>query len=233
MSYKTAEKKDIRLKIAFGALSGGGKTYSSLLLAKGLIGDIKKVAIAQTEAGRAQCYVDQMGPFGIKELSQPFTPESIVSAISEAEKAGFRVLILDSLTDEWIWCLEEIDRLAPMAKGNKFVCWAKVTPKHVAMYTAIKASKMHIIGTYKKKADVVLEKNEDGKMAPKKVGLKDIAREDTEYEWMLKFDLDRDNKAVVDKDNLGLFKGRTPFVITEETGKELRNWCLKGVKDVN
>ena len=66
----------------------------------------------------------------------------------------------------------------------------------------------------------------------KKVGVKEITREGFEYELTVNFNLDRDtHSAMASKDNTRLFDGRDPFVITEKTGEELREWVNSGAVD--
>ena len=49
-SFQKAERKKAKLRLALTAPSGGGKTYSALLLAKGLGG---KIAFIDPENGSA------------------------------------------------------------------------------------------------------------------------------------------------------------------------------------
>jgi hypothetical protein len=45
---------------------------------------------------------------------------------------------------------------------------------------------------------------------------------------MLQLDVDQEtNTATCSKDNTNLFQGKPAFKITEETGKLIRDWCLK------
>ena len=65
----------------------------------------------------------------------------------------------------------------------------------------------------------------------KKLGMKDIQRENWEYELTVSLSLDRDtHTAIASKDRTGLFEGKDPFVITEKTGKAILKWCETGVE---
>ena len=67
----------------------------------------------------------------------------------------------------------------------------------------------------------------------KKLGMKDIQRENWEYELTVSLLLDRDtHTAIASKDRTELFEGKDPFVITEATGKTIRKWCETGVEAV-
>lgn len=231
MEFKDAEKKDVRVKLAIAGPSGGGKTFGSLMIAKGLMnGDMSKVGVLQTESGRAQCYLDVVGPFKVLEVTPPFTMDKFISGIEAAEKAGLRCLIIDSISDEWAGLGGALDQHQDAADAvkNTFSAWKKITPRHEAVFNKILSSSIHIICTVKKKSDYVLEMNDKGKQVPKRVGVKDIQREGTEYRWMIQFDVDQEtNMATCAKDNTSLFQGKPAFKITEETGKLIRDWCLK------
>lgn len=65
----------------------------------------------------------------------------------------------------------------------------------------------------------------------KKIGMKDIQRENWEYELTVSLNLDRDtHTAIASKDRTELFEGKDPFVITEKTGKIIKKWCETGVE---
>lgn len=234
MEFKDASRKDIKLKIGVEGLSGAGKTWSSLAIAKGLqAGDMRSVAFAQTEAGRAQCYLDAYPGFKVLEIPPPYSPNRFIEVIEAAEKAGFRVLIIDSLSDEWAGQGGSLDMHAAASEvtKNSFTAWKKISPQHEALFNKILASPMHILCTFKKKSDYIMEeieKNGRKIQQPKKVGTAPIAREGTEYRFMLQLDIDLEtHMARAVKDNTGILDGKPAFKITEDTGKMLREWCLK------
>lgn len=229
MEFKDASRKDVRVKMALASGAGGGKTFGALEIMLGLFaGDLSKVGVLQTEAGRAQCYLKK-GPFKVLEMSPPFSPEKFIQGIEAAEAAGLKGLIIDSISDEWAGLGGALDMHQDVSEvtKNSFTAWKKVTPKHEAVFNKILSSPIHIICTVKKKIDYVMEPGTNGKVQPKRVGVKDIQREGSEYRWMIQFDLDQEtNLATVAKDNTGLFQGKPAFKITADTGKIIRDWCL-------
>lgn len=238
MEVKKASRKDVRIKMSLDGLAGSGKTFSALSIAKGLVaGDMERVVVLQTEPGRAQCYLDQFEGFSFLDLSPPFSPMRYVEAIECVEKLGAKVLIIDSLSDEWAGIGGALDMHndAVSVVKNSFAAWKNVTPAHEAVFNKIMASQLHIIATFKKKVEYVLEKVErNGReiQQPKKVGTASVAREGTDYKFMLQFDIDLEShKARAVKDNLGIFDGIEPFQITDETGKLIRDWCLGTKKE--
>jgi hypothetical protein len=228
MEFKTAERKDVKIKGVISGLSGAGKTLSALRIFKGFLSNIEDLGLIQTEAGRAQYYLDKIGKFKVLEMPPPFSPMKYIEAIEVAEKLGLKGLIIDSLSDEWAGLGGSLDMHAQASEvtRNSFTAWKSITPKHEALFNKLLSSPLHIWCTFKKKSDYVME-TKDGKTYPKKVGLADVAREGSEYRFMLQFDVDLEtHKAKAVKDNTGLFDGKEPFMITEETGKIIRDWCL-------
>jgi hypothetical protein len=51
---KSNKKKSEDAVLGLSAVAGGGKTYSAILIAKGLCGDLSKVAIIDTENGSSR-----------------------------------------------------------------------------------------------------------------------------------------------------------------------------------
>lgn len=222
MQLRPSERRQAKIKMALQGASGTGKTYSSLLLAKGLVGgDFSKVAIIDTENGSADLYA-HLGNYNVLSLSPPFTPENYIHAIETCEKAGMEVIILDSISHCWDELLDYHSKLA----GNSFTNWAKVTPRQKVFVDKILQSKAHIIATMRTKQDYVLNQK-DGKFIPEKVGLKSVQRDGLDYEFTLVFDIDIKHFAIASKDRTGLFMGKPDFIISEETGKKILDWCNK------
>lgn len=226
MGFKKATRKDAYIKIAISGVSGSGKTFSALQIAKGLGG---KTALLDTEYGRASLYSDFFD-FDVWDEQDPagFPPEYFVRVIKAAEEAGYQNLIIDSISHEWSGrggCLELVDAIAKArCKGNSYIAWGEVTPRHNKLVEAILSAKLNIVCTMRAKSEYVLNKDEKtGKTSPQKVGLGTVQRDGIEYEFTVMFELDRDSHiANAGKDNTFLFKD--PGIITEETGRKIAQW---------
>ena len=233
IEIRKAQRKQSKLRIGLSSPSGAGKTYSSLLLAKGLVGDWSKIGLIDSENGRGDIYSD-LGEYNIITLKPPFTPESYIEAVKAFENAGMEAIIIDSTTHEWEGeggCLQLNEKLA-MAKfkGNTWSAWSETTPRHQRFLDAITSSSSHIITTVRNKVETVM--TEDKRV--KKVGTKEVQREGFEYELTVNFNIDRDSHQVVaSKDNTRLFEGKDPFIITEATGKVLADWVATGAVDTD
>lgn len=226
MQLQKATRKKVKLRLGLSAVSGGGKTYSALLLAKGIVGDWDKIAVVDTENGSASLY-SHLGDFNTIELTAPYSPERYIEAIHACENAGMEVIIIDSITHEWDGkggCLEIIDKL-----GGKYQEWAKVTPRHQAFIDAILQSKCHVITTVRRKQDYEMTKDNSGKIKVEKAGLKEVTREGFEYELTVNFNIDTFHNCTASKDRTGLFMDKPAFTITEQTGQIIREWCESGV----
>ncbi|GAA4333283.1 AAA family ATPase [Flaviaesturariibacter amylovorans] len=226
MQLRKATRKQAKIRLGLSAVSGGGKTYSAILIAKGLTGgDLSRVAIIDTENGSADLYA-HMGDFNVLPLTAPFSPERYIDAIRACEKAGMEVIIVDSISQEWEGrggCLEIVESL-----GGKYQDWAKVTPRHQAFLEAILHSPAHLITTVRRKQDYEMIKEANGRVKVEKAGLKEVTREGFEYELTINLEMDTRHMATASKDRTGLFMGRPAFQPSEKTGELILQWCETG-----
>ena len=167
-----------------------------------------------------------LGNYNVLGLEKPFNPERFIESIEVCEKASMEVIIIDSISHEWEGAGGILNIHGNMT-GNSFTNGNKVTPRHNAFIQKMLQSKCHIIATIRSKQDYVLNEV-NSKMVPVKVGLKGVAREGTDYELTIVFDLDMKHNATASKDRTRLFQDKASWVITEATGKRILNWCKEG-----
>ena len=211
------------MKLSLQGPSGSGKTIGALKLAKGLAGSLDQVAVIDTENGSSHLYA-HMGDFSVFSMEAPYTPEMFMQAIDTAVHEGFKCIIIDSLSHEWFGTGGILDIHSSMV-GNSFANWSKLTPRHNALINTIVKAPVHIIATFRSKTDYVIQQV-NGKSVPEKVGLKAIAREDSEYEFTVAFELNRNYVANVTKDRTGMFVNQPELRITEAIGAQIASWCL-------
>ncbi len=227
MTFQKAVRKKAKLRLALTGPSGSGKTYSALWLAKGIGG---RIAVIDTEHGSASLYADILD-FDVLNLAAPFSPERYIEAITDAARAGYDVLIVDSISHEWNGkggILEIHDAVTRTNRGNSYTAWAEVTPRHNAFVEAILQSPLHVITTMRSKQDFVLT-DRNGRQVPQKVGLAPIQRDGFEYEMTVVLDIEQDKHlATASKDRTRLFFNSTPEPITEQTGRRLIEWLDAG-----
>src|SRR3970282_715987 len=220
MELKKSERSKAKIKMALQAPSGAGKSYSALLLAKGLTnGNLSKVAVIDTEAGSSNLYA-HLGSYNVLNLESPHSPERYMEAIDLCIKSGIEVIILDSISHCWDFLLDYHASLT----GNSFTNWNKITPRQKAFVNKILNSDVHIICTMRVKQDYVLSER-NGKMVPEKVGLKAIQRDEISYEFTIVFDIDYKHFASASKDRTNLSEGKPQFMINSNTGKKILDWC--------
>jgi len=226
MELKKAARQQVKLRLNISAPSGAGKTMSALLMAKGLVNDWSKIAVIDTENGSASLY-SHLGDFNVIDLQAPFTPEKYIQALNACVNAGMQAVIIDSSSHEWNCLLEENELLAQTSfRGNTWSAWSKTTPRHDKFVNAVLHLPAHVITCTRSKMETVMG---EGKKVHK-VGMKDVQREGWEYELTVSLNLDRDTHlATPSKDRTNLFEGKMPFLITEETGKLIKDWCEQGV----
>ena len=235
MGFKIQEAKRelIWTKLALMAPSGGGKTYSSLRIATGMLEELKKIGQAQngkilmgnTEHARGRYYANEF-KYDIVDLEAPYNPEMFVDFIEYAVSEGYPILILDSTSPEWEGkqgCLE-----LQQAAGGTYQAWAKITPRHDKFIAAIADSPIHIIATMRGKDQYEMEKS-DTKTTVKKLGVGAKQREGFEYEFTSTFLIDqKTSMATPQKDNTHIFEHEGDQLLTEKHGKKIVEWANSG-----
>lgn len=225
--FQKAQRAKAKAKIGISGPSGSGKTYSSLAIATGLG---KKIALIDTENGSASLYADKFD-FDVAELTAPYTPEKFISYMDIAEKSGYDVIIIDSLSHAWRGeggILEIHDRITE-SLHNSLAAWREVSPMHNRLIEKIIQSPAHVIATFRSRQEYVVIEDDSGKKMVKKVGMAPIFKDGVEYEFTIFFELTHDHLAVVSKDRTDLFANQPPFVPTQETGSIIRQWLESGL----
>jgi hypothetical protein len=232
MILRKAVRHQVKLKLNLSGPSGAGKTYSALLLAKGLVCDWGKIAVIDTENSSSALY-SNLGEFNILDLRAPFSPEAYIKSIDICVDAGIECIIIDSCSHEWHGsggCLEINEKIAQrIYKGNTWAAWNETTPRHEKFIHSIMNANVHVIACTRSKTESVQGENKK----VHKIGLKDQQRDGWEYEYSVSLHIDREtHSASASKDRTGLFESIDPFVITEQTGVQLLNWCSSGIDSV-
>lgn len=98
---RKATRQGVKPLIGLYSESGRGKTYSSLLLARGFVGPSGKIVMIDTESGRGSLYADVIpGGYDVLELREPFHPSRYMDALRVAEEHA-DIVVIDSMTHEW------------------------------------------------------------------------------------------------------------------------------------
>jgi hypothetical protein len=228
--FKPATREKLRLRMAIEGPSGAGKTFTALRAATALG---ESIAVINTESKSIQKYIGEKPDgvpfeFAVDELTT-FAPSTYTESIIEAGKAGFDVLIIDSLSHAWEGEGGALDQVDRSRDNNRFTAWKDVTPQHRRMIDAILRSPCHVIVTMRTKTEYVVEQNAQGKMAPKKIGMKPIQREGMEYEFDVVADLNVEHVMTISKTRCSAFDGLVVAKPGRSTFAPLVEWLEDGI----
>jgi len=228
-TFQKARKSKIKARIAIDGPSGSGKTYTALIAATTLAQG-GKIAVIDTERGSASLYSDKF-EFDVLELDK-FSPKTYIDAIEAAERAGYSVIVIDSLSHAWEGeggALDMVDNAAARSNSkNSYTAWRDVTPIHRRMVDAILQSSCHIIATMRSKTEYVLETNSRGQQVPRKVGMAPIQRAGMEYEFTVVGDMDLDHRIVISKSRYEPLQDSVETKPTAEFFQPFVDWLSEG-----
>lgn len=221
--FHKAAKTQARLRMAIYGASGSGKTYSALS-----IGSVfGTVALIDTERGSASKYAD-LFTFDVLELTDPH-PAEYIKAIKAAGAAGYNVLIIDSLSHAWQKVLELVDDITRKSQSkNSYLSWRDVTPLQNQFVDAMLTAPMHIIATMRSKTEYALDKDDRGKLSPRKIGLAPIQRDGIEYEFDVAAEMNADNDFIVTKTRCPALQGKSVNKPGANVGNVLKAWLSDG-----
>lgn len=236
MAFKKATKEKAFARIAEFGLSGGGKTFTALRLAKGFLMydprmEGKRIAVIDSEVGSASKY-SHLFDFDVDDIND-CSVDNYVRKIEEAKAANYGILIIDSMTHGWQDLLSEVDELAKAKyRGNTWSAWSEGTPKQKRLVRAIQQFPGHIIVTMRASTEWNQEKDEKtGRIKPVRIGLKPEAGKGIEYEFDLLFEFNSDHYCNVIKDRTGgPFQDRIVHLPNEEFAKEIADWLNTGAE---
>ncbi len=225
MGFTKAVKTKAKLRVALAGVSGAGKTYSALVMAKALGG---KVALIDSERNSALLYADKFD-FDHLDLSDHGI-DRYKAAIREA--SAYDVLIIDSLSHEWAGrggALEEVDR--KKGAGNSFAAWNGVSQKHAGLLDDILMHPGHVIVTMRKKSEFVLE-TVNGKQVPRKIGMAVVQREGIEFEFTVLLSMEREGQVLIEKSRCSALEemGALRREDIDKAGETLRDWLATGAE---
>jgi AAA domain len=245
-TFRPAVREGVPLIVGVIGGTGGGKTYSAMQLAVGMSGG-KPFAVIDSENGRAKHYADQF-QFDHCDIRAQFRPQTYVDAIHAADKAGYGVIVVDSMSHVWAgdggvldWQDEELDRMAGSDYGKRENCkmaaWIKPKLAHKQMVQQLLQVKAHVILCFRAEEKIEMVKV-DGKMkvVPKasatgKDGWIPVCEKSLPFELTASFLLLASNPGVPHP--IKLQQQHKPFFpldkpIGSDAGRELAQWAKGG-----
>lgn len=229
--FKKATKAKAKLRAAIFGPSGSGKTITALRLAHGMGGTIALIDSERFSASKYADHPEYRFSFDVCDLELDKQKiNDYVKAISEAGKAGYDVLIIDSLSHAWQELLQEVELLAksPRHKGNTWSAWSEGTPKQKQLVNAILDFPGHVIATIRSKTAWVESEGKNGKKVMERVGLAPEQGKGIEYEFDMLFEVTTDHVMTVLKDRSGKFQDQIFEKPGETFGAEMVAWLNEG-----
>lgn len=248
ITFRPAVRENVGLILGLAGASGSGKTYTAMRLATGIAGG-KPFAVIDTEAGRAKHYAD-MFKFDHADLASPFSPDAYAEAIVTADRAGYGVIVVDSVSHVWAgeggvldWQEKELDRMAgdnwSKREACKMAAWIKPKMSHKHMVSRLLQVRAHLILCFRaeEKIEIVKEPDEHGKMKTKIVpkqgptglnGWMPICEKNLPFELTASFLLTADAPGIpkpikLQEQHRPLFPLDKP--ITEDSGRRIAEWA--------
>ena len=186
MMFQRAVAKPFWLRLAIDGPAGSGKTYSALQVATYFAGKYGQTpAFIDTERGSASKYAGNFA-FDVVDMAPPYHPDRFVKGVLAAIEAGYKVVVIDSLSHAWNGVgglLELVDNFAKQYRSNSYAAWKDATPIQTRLIDTLTSAECHIIACLRAKMEYAQEADERGKMKLQKVGLAPVQREGMEYEF--------------------------------------------------
>jgi len=237
VSFRTALRTEAKPLIGLYSESGCGKTYSSLLLARGFVGARGKIGMIETEAGRGEVFVGDslIGQYVVRPVRGDFAPTEYGKAITEAEQEKLDALIIDSASHEWEGAGGVLGMAAQnQADGKKGpIVWQKPKMDHQRhfMLRLMQTPIPLVIVCMRAKYPMKEIKKEGGaKEWIRSTVLEPKQADDILFEMMVHAWIDQEHQIHVTKWTKEEF--RRVFLdgqpITVETGQRLAQWAAVG-----
>lgn len=142
MEMKKAERKNMPALVALWGPSNSGKTYSGLLVARGLAGPDGAVVVIDTENRRAEYYDNLIGGWFHIDLQPPFTPQRYIEAFKVATNGRAACVMFDTISHVWAG---EGGIVEQGMKGNGISAWKAPKIDYRKMTDALLRSSVHVV----------------------------------------------------------------------------------------
>jgi len=220
--------------IGIAGVSGSGKTYTALLVARGMVNKASEIGFLDTENKRGSLYADILDEkFMIGDLYPPFSPTRYAQAIKEFQEAGVKVLVIDSGSHEWEGdggC-DDIAN-APKADGSprKIANWIEAKREHKKFMNVLLQSNMDVIVCLRAREKTDFK----NPTQPVSLGIQPICEKNFMFELtasVLMSDEGKRQSILKVPSFLKEAFGNGSDYLGIETGKKIRAWLDKGEKE--
>lgn len=226
--FRPATKKKLKARLALVGPSGSGKTMSALRIGRGLVGPSGRIALIDTEYESASLYED-VTPFDTLPLGPPYSPERYIGAIQAAARAGYDLVVIDSLSHAWSAEGGILDQKDKMESRDKFGAWRTLTPQHNALVDALLSYPGHLIVTMRAKQTYEVTEDDRGKKKIEKLGLAPVQRDGLDYEMTVVGDIDMAHTLHITKTRCEALADKHYRRPGEDVAAVLLSWLDRGV----
>ena len=161
-NLQPARREKITALIGIIGQAKSGKTYSALLLARGLAGPKGRIAVIDTEGKRASIYAGDpiIGPFETVDFRPPFSSLRYYDALQSVMDQGPDVIIIDSMSHEhegeggFLEFSDQEERRLGDKRNAKIVKWTKPRADHNRMMNLVRRARCHVIMTIREKRTI-------------------------------------------------------------------------------
>ncbi len=229
LNIRPATRGQSKAIIGIGGTSGSGKTYTALLVARGMVSKASEIGFLDTENKRGSLYADILdGQFMIGDLYPPFSPKRYSDAIKEFQEAGVKVLVIDSVSHEWEGeggC----DDIAN-SKIGKMQNWIGAKREHKGFMNTLLQCNMHIICCIRarEKTDFKDPKN------PVSLGIQPVCEKNFMFEMTASLLMENEGKKQTFLKMPEFLKssfGNGDSYLGVDTGKKILKWINEGEKE--
>lgn len=232
LDIRQAKRGGSKAIIGIAGISGSGKTYTALKIARGMVKDPSKIGFLDTENKRGSLYADILdGPFMIADLYPPFSPSRFSAAIKEFQDAGVEVLVIDSISHEFEGegSVEDIAN-APLAAGKKMANWVGAKREHKSFMNTLLQCNMNIIACLRAREKTDFK----DPTKPISLGIQPIQEKNFMFEMTTSLLMENEGKKQTFIKLPFFLKeafGSGKDYLGEQTGKAIIKWLNTGEKE--
>lgn len=232
INIRPVESGQSKAVIGIAGVSGSGKTYSALLIARGMVNKASEIGFLDTENKRGSLYAEILdGKFMIGDLYPPFSPSRYATAIKQFQDAGVKVLVIDSGSHEWEGeggC-EDIANLS-LLQGKKMANWIGAKREHKPFMNTLLQANMDIVVTLRAREKTDFK----DPMKPVSLGIQPICEKNFMFELTASILMNDEGKTQKHLKVPSVLKeafGDGQGYLGIETGQKIRAWLDKGKKE--
>ena len=229
INIRPAERAGAKVVIGVAGQSGSGKTLTALYMARGMVDNAGQIGFLDTENKRGSLYSDELdGKFLIGDLYPPFSPDRYSQAIKEFEKAGVKVLVVDSITHEWEGeggCIDIAENT-----NSKIADWKKAKAEHKKFMNALLQSDIETIIVCVRAREVMDFRNPK---QPVSLGIQPTCEKNFMFEMtasVMMFNEGKNQQHLKVPKELKAIFGDGNSYLGAETGAGIKRWVNSGVQ---